>query len=254
MEQRALEGVRVLIADTKAETGIAAGEEAERIINETIGRQGSVRLVIGAANSQVEVIGRLASSGTVDWSKVEVFHMDEYVGISASHSASFRRWIDEHLVDLVSPGMVHYLKGDAPDMEEEACRYAKLIDEKPLDVVLLGFGENGHIAFNEPDVADFQDRYTVKIVALDEVSRKQQVGEGHFANLAEVPMHALTLTCPALFSGNNWIVTVPERRKAEAVRRAFADPISEDCPATLVRRHQRVAVFLDLDSASLLEP
>ncbi len=252
MEERTVQGVKVIIAESKAEAGTLAGVEAERILTETIARQGSARLIIGAANSQVEVIGRVASSETIDWSKVELFHMDEYVGIPATHSASYRRWIDKHLVNHVSLGKVHYIAGDAPDMEAEAERYGELLRERPIDLVLLGFGENGHIAFNEPEVADFDDPRTVMSIELDETSRKQQVGEGHFPSLADVPTPALTLSCPALFAGAHWIAPVPEGRKAEAVRGAFTRPVSEECPATLVRRHASVLVFLDRESASLL--
>lgn len=248
------DGVPIKVFPTKREAGEAAGRLAETLLQEAIDRNGSASLVVGAANSQIEIIETLASSTTVEWKKVTLFHMDEYVGISASHTASFRRWVREHLVDRVNIGTVNYVMGDARDPLAEAKRYSELYNAAPADLVLLGFGENGHIAFNEPEVADFEDPETMKLVYLDEKSRLQQVGEGHFATLEDVPRSALTLTCSALFAGRDWIVTVPEKRKAQAVHDAFAGPITEACPASLVRRHPGAVLFLDEDSASLLPP
>lgn len=251
-DSRVLAGVKLKIFPTKAAAGQAAGREAEQLIRRAIGDRGVARIVVGAANSQLEIMHTIATSGLIDWAHVEVFHMDEYVGLPDTHPASFRRWVKEHLVDPASAGRVHYVKGDAVNPEEEAVRYARLLSAAPIDLVLLGFGENGHIAFNDPHVADFNDPDPVKVVEMDERCRQQQVGEGHFENLAAVPRKAITLTCSALFSAREWIATVPEKRKAEAVKCAFLGPISEDCPASLIRRHPSVSVYLDTDSASLL--
>ena len=250
--ERTVNGVGVFIHPSKAAAGEAAGRKAEQTLEHIIARQGAARMIIGAANSQLEIIATLARSRTVDWSRVTLFHMDEYVGLPPDHPASFRRWVREHLADLVPLAAVHYLQGEADDPDQEARRYGQLISEQPVDLVLLGFGENGHIAFNDPHVADFDDPLVAKVVDLDRPCREQQVGEGHFPSLAEVPTHAITLTCPGLFSGREWIATVPESRKAQAVRCALLGPIGETCPGSLVRRHPNVSVFLDVESAALL--
>lgn len=208
--------------------------------------------MVGTGNSQEDLVDELVRSSSVDWSAVEVFHMDEYVGVSVQHSASFRRWLKTHLVDVVQPQATHYLNGDALNSEDECRRYGELLRSAPIDLCLLGFGENGHIAFNDPPNADFNDPLTVKRVTLDEKCRLQQVGEGHFPNFESVPREALTVTCPFLVSAGCLICCVPDRRKAEAVRQALKGPISSSCPASLIRTHPNAFVFLDEASASLL--
>ena len=187
----------------------------------------------------------------MDWTRVELFHMDEYIGLGLTHPASFRRWLKERLADRVHPGAVHFLNGDAPGVEAECRRYAGLLREAPVDICFLGFGENGHIAFNDPHAADFHDPLWVKRVAMDRRCRLQQVGEGHFPSLDAVPAEALTLTCPALMAAEYLICSVPDRRKAEAVRQALEGPISARCPASLVRTHPGAVLYLEPESGSL---
>ena len=215
-------------------------------------RGGRARIIVATGNSQLDFIGALMGREDIDVSRVEVFHMDEYVGISAVHPASFRLWIKTQLADRAAFARVHYLAGDAADLEAEIGRYSRLLLAAPIDLAFVGFGENGHIAFNDPPVADFGDPATVKVVALDPASLQQQVGEGHFPDLASVPKTAVTVTCSGLLRAAAWICAVPERRKAVAVRRALLGPISTDCPASVVRRHPAAVVFLDAESASLL--
>ena len=243
---------RVRICASAGEAGRAAAQRAAEVVSAAISRKGQARIIVATGNSQIPLIDALAGCA-VDWSRVDVFHMDEYAGLSASHPASFRRWIRERVEERVHPRRVFYLAGDAADVQAEIERYSKLLLEAPVDAALVGFGENGHIAFNDPPFADFHDPATVKEVVLDAASRRQQVGEGHFPDLNSVPERALTITCPGLFRAEHWICTVPERRKAEAVRNALTWEISERCPATLVRLHPDARVFLDRDSASLLE-
>jgi len=238
---------------TKEEMGSAAGSHAAGLIRESIAQHGGARIVVGTGPSQNEVIAALTAAPGVEWRKVQVFHMDEYVGLSASHPASFRRWLKEHLADRVNAGEVHYLAGDARDIEAEVKRYGALLAAAPLDVVFLGFGENGHIAFNDPHVADFQDPLLVKRVEMDRRCRMQQVGEGHFPAVEDVPREALTVTCPVLLGAQHLIACVPDRRKAEAVRNAIEGPLTTDCPASAVFAHPRARVYLDIHSASLLE-
>jgi glucosamine-6-phosphate deaminase len=201
---------------------------------------------------QDRLIHWLTRQAVIDWKAVEVVHMDEYVGMPMTHSASFRRWLKTHLADVVPAGMFHYLAGDAEDLDAEIERYASKLAMAPIDLCFIGFGENGHIAFNDPHEADFDDPRPIKRVKLDEKCRLQQVGEGHFPNLDAAPREALTLTCPTLMSAATLIAVVPERRKAEAVRGALEGPLTPQCPASLVLTHPSVTIYLDKDSASLL--
>ncbi len=241
----------VQIYDSSAHAGLAAAEQASSLINAAIAERGRVRVIGATGNSQIPLVEALVRQ-EINWNAVEWFHMDEYVGMSSHHPSSFRYWMRTRLVEKVHPGQVHYLNGDAPDLNAEIHRYSQLLLASPVDVAFVGFGENGHIAFNDPPVADFNDPATVKVIALDEACRRQQAGEGHFKDVASVPEKAVTITCPGLFRANAWVCNVPEARKAEAVHKALDGPISEACPASLVRRHPKAFVFLDTGSASRL--
>lgn len=232
--------------------GEAAAKEAAEVIRGAIARNGRARVVVATGNSQLDLIGALTRRKDIDWKAVEVLHMDEYIGIPADHPSSFRHWIRVRVEETVHPSRVDYLIGDASDIDAEIARYAGLMMAAPIDLAFVGFGENGHIAFNDPPVADFQDPAIVKRVALDEACRKQQAGEGHFAGVDAVPREAMTVTCPGLFRAHAWICAVPDARKAAAVRDALEGPISTACPASLVRRHLRASVYLDRESAGLL--
>jgi glucosamine-6-phosphate deaminase len=209
--------------------------------------------MLATGNSQLAFLLELIQIPDVDWQRVRAFHMDEYVGLAGSHSASFRRYMRERVAAHLPVMEFHYIEGDAPDPEAEAARYAALLRENPLDLTCAGIGENGHLAFNDPPVADFDDPLDVKVVALDEASRRQQVGEGHFASLDEVPTHAITVTIPALLLAERVLVIVPELRKARAVREALYGPISTSCPASILRRQENATLFLDLESSTLLD-
>ncbi len=237
---------------TIAELGAAAAERAAILINEAIAQHGKARIMVATGNSQMAFIDALSALPGIDWKAVEVFHMDEYVGLAPTHSASFRRWIRERVELKVLPGRIEYLQGDAADIDAELKRYAAMLEEAPIDVGFVGFGENGHIAFNDPPVADFLDPLTVKRVQLDDACRRQQAGEGHFPDFDTVPQEAITVTCSGLFRIAAWVSVVPERRKAEAVRGALLGPISTACPASLIRQHPNAVLYLDRESASLL--
>jgi glucosamine-6-phosphate deaminase len=232
--------------------GRAAAASAGAILRSAIEHRGRARIIVGTGPSQNETIAGLTEEPGIEWGRVEVFHMDEYVGMSMSHPASFRRWLCDHLTDLVHPAAVHLMQGDASDVDAECLRYGNLLREAPIDICFIGFGENGHIAFNDPGVADFHDPAAVKRVRLDDRCRLQQVGEGHFPSLDAAPRDAITISCPILVSAAHLICTVPDRRKAEAVRNAIEGPLSEACPASLVMTHPRCEIFLDAESASLL--
>lgn len=245
-------GIRVRVYEDKADMGLAAATQAAGLLREAIARRGRARIIVGTGPSQDEVIASLTGASNLNWSAIEVFHMDEYVGMPPSHPASFRHWLKTHVADIVRPGRVHYLNADAGSPEEECRRYGDLLGSGPIDVTFLGFGENGHIAFNDPHVADFHDSLAVKRVELDTRCRLQQVGEGHFASLEEAPREALTVTCPILMGSEYVIACVPDRRKADAVRNAIEGPLTTGCPASVVFTHPRASVYLDAQSASLL--
>lgn len=242
----------IQVFPSKLAASQAAANKASTILKARILEHGRVRVIVGTGSSQADLINALVHDEQVDWSRVEVFHMDEYVGLPEDHPASFRRWLRTHLADLAHPKVTHYLNADAHDLAVEARRYGELLCSAPIDLCFLGFGENGHIAFNDPHVADFNDPLIIKRVDLDERCRRQQVGEGAFADTEAVPRDALSITCPVLLSAKYVVCCVPELRKAEAVRNALKGPVSESCPASIVRTHPHAFIFLDRDSASLL--
>jgi len=208
--------------------------------------------MLATGNSQLAFLGALVQVPGVDWGRVRAFHMDEYVGISATHPASFRRYMRERVASRVPFEAFHYLGGDAADPEREATRYEALLRTHPLDLCCAGIGENGHLAFNDPPVADFDDPRAVKVVALEPASRLQQVGEGHFAVLDDVPTHAITVTIPTLLAASCLLVIVPEARKARPVHDALYGPITTACPASILRRQPNATLYLDAESSALL--
>jgi glucosamine-6-phosphate deaminase len=251
MQTRTFDELMTLIFPSRAEMGRAAGEDAAAAIQRAIEAQGAARVILASAPSQNEVLAALTASA-VDWSRVTIFHMDEYVGLPAGHPASFRHYQRERVLARIQPAAFHGIAGEAPDPETEGRRYAALLAEAPIDAVCLGIGENGHIAFNDPPVADFTDRKLVKIVELDAMCRQQQVNDGCFPSLDMVPRHALTLTIPALIGGRALFCAVPGPRKAQAVRDTLLGPIATSCPASILRRHPRARLYLDADSAAML--
>jgi glucosamine-6-phosphate deaminase len=242
---------RVAVHDSAHSAGTAAGEGAARIIRDAVAKKGRARVIAATGNSQIPFVEALINEN-INWKAVELFHMDEYAGIQPDHPSSFRHWIRTRLEEKVHPRVTHYLNGDAADLQAEMMRYTELLKQAPIDVAFVGFGENGHIAFNDPAVADFNDPVMVKIVTLDEACRRQQAGEGHFSDVAAVPREAVTITCSGLFRADAWICCVPEGRKAQAVRNALEGAISEACPASLVRRHPNAGVYLDTDSGAFV--
>ena len=229
-----------------------AAQMAQQCLQEALCRKGSARAILASAASQVKFIEALVNLAGLDWPRLTLFHMDEYLGISADHPASFRRFFQARLVEGVRPGAFHYIQGEALEPLKECERYARLLQAEPLDLCFLGIGENGHLAFNDPPVADFHDPLTIKLVRLDRECRQQQVGEGSFPTLEAVPPYAFTLTIPALCSAQRVIGVVPEKRKARPVRDALTGPITTACPASFLRTQPQATLFLDADSASLL--
>ena len=249
-----MDALRVRRFPTTASLAVAAADDAATVLKEAIGRRGRARAIIATGNSQDEFLRVLTRLPGIDWSRVELFHMDEYLGMAMTHPASFRRYLKERVFDVVHPAASHYLEGDAMEPLKAIRAYAGSLASAPVDLCCLGIGENGHIAFNDPAVADFDDPEPIKIVKLDEKCRLQQVGEGHFPNLDAVPAYAITLTVPTLCRVGRMVAVVPERRKAEAVRATLEGPIETACPASHLRRQSHAVLYLDADSASLLSP
>ncbi len=231
---------------------VAAAHAAHECLREAVSRQGHAAAILASAASQVRFLEVLTDLGGLDWSRITLFHMDEYLGISEQHPASFRRFTREHVTQRVTSKTCHYLAGDALESIRECDRYAGLLQAQPIDLCCLGIGENGHVAFNDPPVADFDDPRAVKIVKLDEACRRQQVGEGAFPTFEAVPQYALTLTIPTLCAARRLVCVVPERRKAQAVKRTLQGPIQTACPASVLRRQAHATLYLDADSASQL--
>jgi len=238
-------------ADVRALARVVADEAAE-VIRRAVADRGEARAMFATGNSQLAFTDALVTATPdVPWDRVVVFHMDEYVGIGPDHLAGFQHWIRTRIVDRVHPLVAHYLDGRA-DPDPECTRYGALLAETPLDLCCLGIGVNGHLAFNDPPVADFDDPLDVKVVELDAVCRQQQVDEGHFPAMSEVPTHALTVTIPALLRAGTVLAVVPEARKAEPVRAALEGAVSTDCPASVLRTRANVRLHLDAESAALL--
>ena len=247
------DAMHVSVYATPEELGAAAAANTTAIVKDVLARNGSARVIFATGNSQFPFVEALHQHADVDWSKVTAFHMDEYAGMSADHPASFRKWIRERIEDVLHPAAVHYLEGDAPDLAEECRRYEALLREAPIDLICMGIGENGHIAFNDPPVADFNSPEWVTVLELDHACRMQQVGEGHFTGLDDVPTHALSLTIPALIAPATIQVVAPDARKADAVKNTLQGPISEGCPASILRTQAHARLFLDQASFALVD-
>jgi glucosamine-6-phosphate deaminase len=245
-------GATVSVFETTAAMARAAADDAASLLRRAVDERGVAHAMFATGNSQIAFVEQLVGNTPgVPWSDTVVFHMDEYVGLGPDHPASFQRWIRERIVEPTGPRQAHYIDGLGPP-GAECARYAALLRDQPLDLCCLGIGENGHLAFNDPPVADFEDRQDVKVVTLDAACRRQQVNEGHFADDAAVPKEAITVTIPALLRATRVLAIVPEGRKAEPVQAALTGPVSTACPASLLQRTANAAVYLDADSARLL--
>ena len=244
--------LKVEIYDTRAEMGNAAARDIKAKIAQLLAEKGEINMIFAAAPSQNEVLASLAEDKEIEWNRVNAYHMDEYIGLSADAPQRFGNFLTEHIFGRAPFRSVHYIDSTAADPEKEAARYETLLRDNPPDIVVMGIGENGHIAFNDPPVADFQDARGAKVVKLDEVCRNQQVHDGCFARLEEVPKYAITLTVPTLASAPWLFCIVPAKTKANAVKKCLTGEIGEHCPASILRLQDNAVLYLDKDSASLL--
>ncbi|MGV3774291.1 MAG: glucosamine-6-phosphate deaminase [Verrucomicrobiales bacterium] len=247
-----VDSLPVRVYKDRADLANHAAQEVSGYLQSVIKRQNSAAAILATGNSQIDFLKKLIALNEVDWSKVTLFHMDEYLGISRDHKASFAHYMREKVESLVKPQAFHYLTGDALLPLDECERYSNLLRKQAIDLCCLGIGENGHLAFNDPPVADFGDKHLVKLVKLDDECKMQQVKEGHFPGLEAVPPFAYTLTIPALCSARKMLCIAPEKRKSIPVKNALKGPMSSVCPASVLRTQPHAVLLLDEESAALL--
>ena len=246
-----VENLPVRIYDTREEMGAAAADDAAARINAIIAKNGVANVAFAAAPSQNELLENLLRHD-VDWSKVRGFHQDEYIGIDSQAPAGFGNFLRRAIFDRVKFKELHFLLCSAEKADAKCAEYTELLKQYPLDLIFLGIGENGHLAFNDPSVADFDDPKLIKIVDLDDVCRQQQVNDGCFSSIQDVPKQAMTMSMSLIMSVPQAICVVPTNRKANAVRAALYGPVETACPASILRRHKNAALYLDKDSGSLV--
>jgi len=243
----------VKIYSSREELGRSAASEAATKIKELQRTQSVLNIIFAAAPSQNEFLENLISQDGIEWDRINAFHMDEYIGLSPIAPQGFGNFLMERIFALKPFRSVNYLNGQCESFEKECARYGKLLVENPADIVCMGIGENGHIAFNDPDVADFSDQEIVKVVELDSLCRQQQVNDGCFSSIAQVPTHALTVTIPVLLKAKYLFCMVPNITKAQAVANTIEQEISERYPSTILRTHSSAMLYLDPQSAGQLK-
>jgi glucosamine-6-phosphate deaminase len=242
--------LRAVVLPDRAALGAAAADHAAYRLRARLATADRARVVFAAAASQNEFLEALARAGGIDWSRVEAFHLDEYVGLPQGDARSFGQWLEEHIWSLVRPGRIERLDGSNPDPDAECARYGRLLSDGGIDLALIGIGENGHLAFNDPHVADFADPLVVKPVEIDEMSRRQQVRDGAFPTFELVPRVAMTVTMSAILASRAISVVVPGPQKAAAVAATLDGPIETACPASALRGHPDAVLFVDEAAAS----
>jgi glucosamine-6-phosphate deaminase len=246
-----VENIRVRIADNRDFLGEMSARAVADTIREQLKERPQINLVFAAAPSQNEFLAALLRQ-SIEWGRLNAFHMDEYIGLDRHAPQSFARYLQTHLFGMAPFQSVHLLNGVAPDLDAECTRYAALLRQFPIDIVCMGIGENNHLAFNDPPVADFHDPESVKVVSQDEDCRRQQVNDGCFPSLTAVPERALTLTIPALLGCRFIFAMVPGERKAKAVFHTLNSPVTQQYPSTILKQHSAVQLFLDKDSSKLV--
>jgi glucosamine-6-phosphate deaminase len=247
-----IDTLTVKISENRAQLGTQAAKEAAEILRNMLGEKKTLNIIFAAAPSQNEFLAALAREKNISWERVRAFHMDEYTGLAADAPQRFGNYLRTHFFDRVPLRETHFLQGEVRDLDAECRRYGDLLMRYPVDVVFMGIGENTHIAFNDPHVARFDDPSVVKVVELDETCRQQQVNDGCFKSLEDVPRNAMTLTIPALMKADHLFCMVPGISKARAVYHTINSEISERYPSTILRTHPSAVLFIDKDSASLL--
>ena len=252
MKKILVDKLHVEIYENRTLMGEAAARDIKAKIAELLSQKAEINMIFAAAPSQNDVLKALVEDKDIEWNKVNAYHMDEYIGLDKDAPQGFGNFLKAHIFGLVPFKSVNYIDVTATDPEAEAARYGKLLDENPTDIVVMGIGENGHIAFNDPPVADFKDEKTAKPVKLDEICRQQQVNDGCFASIDKVPTHAITLTVPTLVRAPYLFCIVPAPTKAKAVYETLNGSIDEHCPASILRLQENAVLYLDNESSKLL--
>jgi len=253
VQELSIDQLDVSVYANRKDLGLAAALSAQACLTSAIRERGAASIILATGNSQLDFLQALRELPDIEWPKVTVFHMDEYLGIDSSHPASFPLFLKKHFFSYIDVGKFHPVPNQPSDIAQACKDYESLLREHPIDLVALGFGENGHLAFNDPPFADFKDPVWVKVVELDDVSRQQQVGEGHFPTIDDVPKQAITLTIPALLAPQKILCIVPESRKAAAVNACLNQPIDDQRPGSVLRTVQHAHLYLEPDSAALLK-
>jgi len=242
--------LQIKVLADKDSLGRAAADQAATSIRKAIHQQGVARIIAATGASQFEFLDALTTASGVDWSCVEVFHLDEYIGLPITHPASFRKYLFERLINKTGITRYHFLDGDG-DAQRSVANIGREIQRESVDIAFVGIGENAHLAFNDPP-ADFEIEDPYLVVQLDQACRQQQVNEGWFRNITEVPMQAISMSVRQILRSREIIVVVPEERKALAVRNSLEGEITPMVPASILRRHANATIYLDKDSAALL--
>ena len=240
--------LKVKIYETRETMGREAANDAACLIKKLLSEKDEVNIIFAAAPSQNEFLASLIQAGDIDWKRINAFHMDEYIGLRSDAPQGFGNFLKDRIFGKAGFKSVNYLNGNAENIEAECKRYTGLLKAFPTDIVCMGIGENGHIAFNDPHVADFEDSETVKVVELDQRCRNQQVHDGCFKTISEVPTRALTLTIPALTAGRHIFCVVPGSTKTEAVTNTVKGDITTACPASILKKHSSAVLYADRDS------
>lgn len=243
--------IHVTIAPTPAELGVSAAAQAAQTLRSVLAHQAQAVLVLATGASQFATLHNLIHAPGIDWRQVTCFHLDEYIGLPPDHPAAFRKYLRQRFAQHLPLKAFHFVQGDAPDPQAECRRLGELIQAAPVDLALIGIGENGHLAFNDPP-ADFDTHQPYLVVNLDQACRRQQVGEGWFASLEDVPRQAISMSIYQIMQARTIVCSAPDARKATAVRGCLQGPITPDCPASILQQHPDCHLFLDSESASLL--
>lgn len=243
--------MKIEVFKTKADCSAAAADRGADVLRQALAEKGRASFIVATGASQFDFLKSLTQKKGIDWRHTTMYHLDEYIGFAADHPASFRRYLKERLVDVVEPGTVHFIQGEAADPAAECRRLNEIISQDKIDAAFVGIGENGHLAFNDPP-ADFDTEVPYIIVQLDDACRQQQFGEGWFASLEEVPTTAISMSVRQIMKSGSIVCTVPDARKASAVKHCFEGEISPMHPASILRKHPNAYIYMDEPAASLL--
>lgn len=243
-----IDKLQIYTANSREEMGKISGQDVAALVKILLQEKESLNVMFAAAPSQIEVLEELVADTEIDWSRIHAFHMDEYIGLPQDSPQKFGNFLRKHIFEKVPFGQIFYIDSNS-DPEKECLRYEGILRDHPIDICILGVGENGHLAFNDPDVADFSDNRLVKQVELDERCRQQQVNDGCFSSISQVPQHALTVTIPGLIQAKAMFCVVPTKNKAEAVKNMLTGGVGENCPASILRKKTGAKLYLDPDAA-----